>query len=56
MAAGDGVKTIASRTHSTLGGHPEVNKDEIHRFFPLLAHTKFASHILCADYMTAYNA
>ena len=43
MVVSDGVKTMASRTRSTFNGHLEVNKEEIRRFFPLLAHTKLST-------------
>ena len=49
MAVRDWVKTMPSRTHSTLNGHLEVTKtkEQIHRLFLLLANTKLASYIPC---------
>ena len=40
MAARDRVKTMASRTCSTLYGHPEVEERATQVFFSLLANTK----------------
>ena len=54
LAARDRVKTMASRTPSTLNGHPEViERRATTGFSPLLANTKSqATSFLAYDWTT----